>query len=42
MAAWRGKNPELLGPVMAQEVWSHYARFLLTVSAGALGRQLMA
>jgi len=42
MAARRGKNPELLRSVLAEEVWNHYARFLLTVSAVAPGRQLMA
>jgi len=41
-AAWRDKNPELLRPVMAEQVWDHYAKFLLTVSALALGRELMA
>jgi predicted lipid-binding transport protein (Tim44 family) len=42
IAAWREKNAELLRPVMAQEVWNHYAQFLLTVSSVALGRKLMA
>ena len=42
IAAWRDKNPELLRPVMAGEVWDRYAQFLLTVSAVALGRKLMA
>jgi hypothetical protein len=42
IAAWRGKNPEVLRPVMAQEVWNRYAEFLLAVSAVALGRKLMA
>jgi hypothetical protein len=42
IAAWRDKNPELLRPVMAGEVWDRYAQFLLTVSTVALGRKLMA
>ena len=41
-AAWRDKNPELLRPVMAEQVWDRYAQFLLTVSRVALGRELMA
>jgi hypothetical protein len=41
-AAWRDKNPELLRPVMAEQVWDRYAQFLLTVSVIALGRELMA
>ena len=42
IAAWRDQSPEPLRPVMAQEVWDRYAQFLLTVSAVALGRKLMA
>jgi hypothetical protein len=42
IAAWREQSPEPLRPVMAQEVWDRYAQFLLTVSAVALGRKLMA
>ena len=41
IAAWRDKSPELLRPVMAQEVWDRYAQYLLTVSTLALGRKLM-
>ena len=42
IAAWRDTSPEPLRPVMAEEVWDRYAQFLLTVSAVALGRKLMA
>jgi hypothetical protein len=41
IGAWREKNPELLRPVMAQDVWDRYAQFLLTVSVLAIGNKLM-
>jgi hypothetical protein len=41
-AAWRYRNPELLRPVMAQAVWDRYAQFLVTLSAVALSREIMA
>jgi len=41
IAAWRDRNPELLRPVMAQEVWDSYAQYLLTASTVALARKLM-
>jgi hypothetical protein len=42
VAAWRDNSPQPLRPVMAREVWDRYSQFLLTVSAIALGRKLMA
>jgi hypothetical protein len=41
IGAWRDRNPELLRPVMAQDVWDRYAQFLLTVSTVVIGRKLM-
>ena len=41
IGAWRDRNPELLRPVMAQQIWDRYAQFLLAVSTLALGRRLM-
>jgi hypothetical protein len=41
IAAWRDKSPELLRPVMAQQVWDRYAQYLLTASTVALARKLM-
>jgi hypothetical protein len=41
IGAWRDKNPELLRPVMAQDVWDRYAQFLLAVSILAIGNKLM-
>jgi hypothetical protein len=41
VAAWRDKSPELLRPVMTQEVWNEYALYLLTASRVALAQKLM-
>lgn len=41
IGAWRDESPELLRPVMAQEVWDRYAQYLLTASTVALARKLM-
>jgi len=41
-AAWRYRNPELLRPVMAEAVWDRYAQFLVTLSAVAVSREIMA
>jgi hypothetical protein len=40
--AWRTRRPELLRPVMAEDVWDRYAQYLLTASSVALSRKLMA
>lgn len=41
-AAWSTKDPEVLRPVMTEQVWDPYAEYLLSVSALALGREVMA
>jgi len=41
-AAWSTKNPEVLRPVMTEQVWDPYAEYLLSVSALALAREVMA
>lgn len=41
ISAWRDRNPELLRPVMAQQVWDRYAQFLLAAGTLSLGRKLM-
>jgi hypothetical protein len=42
VAAWRSTSPELLRPVMADEVWDRYAEYMLLVSRVALGQKVMA
>jgi hypothetical protein len=42
VGAWRSKTPELLRPVMDQEVWDRYAQYMLTAGTVALAQKLMA
>ncbi|HEX3425796.1 MAG TPA: hypothetical protein VHT30_06670 [Acidimicrobiales bacterium] len=41
MTAWRTGNPEPLHPVMQDQVWSHYAQWLLFVRAVPIVRSIM-
>ncbi len=42
LQAWRTGNPEPLHPVMKDDVWNHYAQWLLFVRAVPIARTIMA